>query len=407
MIRVRRSTGDDPGNPVEYDLEIENFAALVPNALWLDPSDDTGMMNNDNVTNEAESRVFIEADLSDFAVMGIDILSPAEVTNGDPGAAVEVIVNGSAVGFATLIAGTNSTLFEYTFEPGELSTTFIPVPGGGGLNAVKAAVRVFDGQDAPANGRTSESAPLLLTLDTAAPNPSEPDMLASSDAGMSSTDNVTSKMNPAFRGTAEANAKVRILANNTIVGQGIVTADGRWEVTVEPLRDGSYQITTEIEDDAGNIGVWPPGGQDPLRIVIDTQVPNTPYLDLLNDTGHSRVDNITSAGLLDFRMIGNDTANGNGNDFPNNVKYRLYWRPGDGSGEVLVYDSFSDFGDFTALGQLEQTVSQALNNPAGIRSRTGFRTSNSRSKTAPATSAPISCWPYTSTPRCRSRRRSI
>ena len=74
--------GDDVN---EYDLEIENFAAPVPDSIVLDPTDDTGSSNSDNVTNEALARIFIEADLAEFASEGIDILTPAEVAAGDDG----------------------------------------------------------------------------------------------------------------------------------------------------------------------------------------------------------------------------------------------------------------------------------------------------------------------------------
>ena len=207
---------------------------------------------------------------------------------------------------------------------------------------------------------------------------------------MLSDDDVTNQMQPAFNGLAEADSIIRVYATNVqtgitqLVGEGRAGSDlsdvpppaliingvpvnglpdddiGVWEVTVEPLTGGTYDLVVESEDWAGNLDQ-----SLPLRVVVDTQIPNTPYLDLLNDTGHSDKDNITSAGLLDFRMIGNDTVNGNGNPQPQDVKYRLYWRPGDGMGEVLVYDSFAEFGDFTELGQLDRTVSQDLNDPGG------------------------------------------
>ncbi len=328
-----------------YDLEIENFAAPVPNALWLDPLDDTGMSNADNVTNEDEARIFIEADLADFAAMGIDILTPSEVADGEPGAAVHVIVNGGAVGFATPIPGTNSTLFQYTFAPGELSTTFIPAGGGGGLNVVKAAVRIFDGQDAQANGRTQESSPLLLTLDQIAPDPSTPDMLASSDSGTLDDDNVTSKMAPAFQGTGEPNVKVRVFADGLLVGQSVVTSDGRWEITAEPLVDEVYEITTELEDLAGNISA---PLELPLVIEIDTLTPNTPYLDLVaaSDSGRNDEDNVTNDNTLTVTMTSTDPRQPL-HLFDTNYKFRIFVRPeaaasGVTGEELLLYDSAVD-----------------------------------------------------------------
>ena len=92
-------------------------------------------------------------------------------------------------------------------------------------------------------------------------------MIASSDSGMLDNDNVTGIIAPAFRGNGEVNAQVRIFANDgasgpMLVGQGVVGTDetdgvanglGEWEITVEPLDDGTWSITAEAEDLAGNI----------------------------------------------------------------------------------------------------------------------------------------------------------
>ncbi|NLE36900.1 MAG: calcium-binding protein, partial [Pirellulaceae bacterium] len=289
------------GVPNIYNLEIENFAAPVPDAVVLDPTDDTGRSNSDNVTFDNLARIFIEADLAGFAAAGIDILDPAEVAAGDPGAAVEVFVAGVSVGFATPVAGTGDTLFEYTFTAGELSTAFVPVGGGGGLNFVKAAVRIFDGQAAQADDRTLLSEPLLVTLDMTAPALSTPDLLASSDSGASSVDNITAIRQPAFQGTAEVNTKVRVYANGILVGEGIVGSDatdgvignglGLWEVTIEPLIDGNYTIQTRLEDLAGNLSGLSAG----LSLTIDATPPQRPTIDLVNsdDTGWSDLDNVT------------------------------------------------------------------------------------------------------------------
>ncbi len=97
---------------------------------------------------------------------------------------------------------------------------------------------------------------------------------------------MTSVQQPAFVGTAEANAQIRIYANGVLVGQGIVNSDesdgnsinglGTWEVTVEPLVDGVYSITSEVEDLAGNISAA--GG--PLQITIDSGDPQRPTINI-------------------------------------------------------------------------------------------------------------------------------
>lgn len=142
-------------------------------------------------------------------------------------------------------------------------------------------------------------------LDTVAPAaPSAPDLLASSDSGMSGTDNKTTVDQPAFTGTAEANTKIYIFANGDLVGQSVVGSDitdgvlgnglGLWEVTVEPLADGMYTITAKSEDLAGNLSA----ASAPLAgdLMIDTLEPQRPTIDLLDssDSGRHNQDDVTN-----------------------------------------------------------------------------------------------------------------
>ena len=255
-----------------------------PIAIDLAAADDTGLSNSDNVTAEDEGTITILADLFDFGTTGISILTPANVSAGQSGAAVQVFVRGQSVGIATPVVSSNNTLFTFEFDPGDLSE---------GLNFVTAAVRMYDGKTPKANGRSQLSGPLLVTLDRIAPpQPAAPDLLTSSDTGSSSTDEITSKMQPAFSGTTQANAIVRVKADGVVVGQGVASSSGNWEVTVEPLADAEYEITVEAEDLAGNVSSM----SDPLSVTIDTLPPQRPTVDLLatDDGGMSDLDNVTN-----------------------------------------------------------------------------------------------------------------
>ncbi len=244
----------------------------------------------------------------------------------------------------------DSTLFDFSFGSFDLSE---------GLNFVTAAVRLFDGQQnafgfpQPAQGRTKLSGPLLLRLDTTAPaTPAAPDLLTSSDTGESNTDNITSKMQPAFSGSTEANAKVRVKADGVVIGQGVATSSGNWEVTVEPLADAVYEITVEVEDTAGNVSDM----SAPLTIEIDSLAPNTPWLDLVeaDDSGRHNDDNITN---VDTPLLSATTNDPNAADhlLDDNFKYRIYDRLEE-SAEILLYDSFAAIGDFTSLTQIFTTA---------------------------------------------------
>ena len=132
-------------------------------------------------------------------------------------------------------------------------------------------MQIVDGQQDPnrETGRAQLSAPLFISVDTDPPSEDGItfDMLDSSDSGMSMDDYVTNIIQPAFDGTVDPGAKVRIYAakiiNNVVqtpelIGQGTATAAGNFEITVEPLVDAIYDISLELEDAAGNVGVINP-----------------------------------------------------------------------------------------------------------------------------------------------------
>jgi hypothetical protein len=204
-----------------------------------------------------------------------------------------------------------------------------------------------------AGNRSHQSEELLVTIDSNAPAaPTAADMLPSSDSGTFDNDNVTNIQAPAFQGTGESNARIRIFANGVQVGEGIVGTDltdppaqlpnnppaiGHWEVTVEPLDSGTYTITTQIEDQAGNITTQ----ETSLTIWVDAVLPNTPYLDLTqaSDTGRNNQDNITRDNTPTVTSTVDDVQGAATNAFPHDVRYRIYDRPGTGP-DVLLVDSF-------------------------------------------------------------------
>ena len=55
----------------------------------------------------------------------------------------------------------------------------------------------------------------------------------------------------------------------------------------------TLEISDDAADDAGTLLDWTLSFITPKMVVIDTLEPNTPFLDLLDDTGRSDNDNIT------------------------------------------------------------------------------------------------------------------
>ena len=219
-------------------------------------------------------------------------------------------------------------------------------------------------------GNISEDFLLNVTFDTVLDAPNgivTIDLAGDSDTGMSDRDDVTRKDRPVFTGVAEIGATVNVFANGQLVGSTVVGSDqtdfsenglGAWEVAVEPLEDGVYSFIAHIEDTAGNSLI-----SDPLNVEIDTRAPNTPFLDLLNDTGHANYDNITGELPLSLNMTTEDPlpAGGRLNDF--NLKYRIFLRP-EGGQEQLIFNSVVDASvdqerlseGFTDLQQLQATI---------------------------------------------------
>ncbi|MGQ9503918.1 MAG: Ig-like domain-containing protein [Thermogutta sp.] len=333
-VEVEDQAGNISARSQPLNLTIDTQPPQIP-TIDLQDADDTGRSDLDNVTIGDPLRLPVVGvmDLRISAEPG----STVRIKDGNTVVAVFVFTpafdlsDGVSDGFG---------LFTIDFGANELLLN-IPAEGPHPLT-----VEAFD---AAGNFRQSEQ--LLVTVDFTAPlAPSTPDLLPSSDSGVFDYDDVTRINSPAFFGTGEANALVRIWAVDASgqirsVGQAMVGSDesdgnasdglGVWEITVEPLDDGVYKIYAELEDQAGNVSVWSGG----LTIEIDTYEPNTPYLDLItaNDTGRSNVDNVTLNNTPIF-TAGTSDPNALIHLLPQNLQYRIYDRT-EGSGDVLIYSS--------------------------------------------------------------------
>jgi Ca2+-binding RTX toxin-like protein len=151
------------------------------------------------------------------------------------------------------------------------------------------------------SGNSATSGTLNIVVDTTAPTVSQPDLLASSDTGASSTDNVTSDTTPTFSGTAEAGSEVALLINGSTVGGVYVSATGTYTLTAGSLSAGSYFIQAIARDVAGNAANSPLG----LSVVIGASVSST-------IVGSSGPDILTGGGSADTisGLAGDDTIRG-------------------------------------------------------------------------------------------------
>ncbi|MBI3072429.1 MAG: hypothetical protein HYY84_09975 [Deltaproteobacteria bacterium] len=114
------------------------------------------------------------------------------------------------------------------------------------------------------------SAALSITIDTTPlSTPGAPDLIASSDTGASSTDNITGATTPTFNGSgAPASATVRLYASGAPVATTTADGTGAYTVTSSALAEGDYLFTARAVDTAGNESADSPV----LAVTIDSLV---------------------------------------------------------------------------------------------------------------------------------------
>ena len=142
---------------------------------------------------------------------------------------------------------------------------------------------------------------------------------------------------------------------------------GLWEVTIEPLVDGIYEISIQLEDWAGNFDpILNPS--NPLTIEIDTLAPNTAFLDLIaaSDSGRHDEDNITNDVTPTFTMTTTDPNQADHLD-PFNYKFRIYDRP-EGGTETLIYNSVTELPPAQLMNGLtnQEFLQKTLNLAEGV-----------------------------------------
>jgi hypothetical protein len=198
----------------------------------------------------------------------------ATLADDNPGYKVQIYRNGTAVGRATPVPA----------QPGMFTFTFTSALSEG-LNFIAARVVIVDDSDNPAApgtadavGQGGESEALVVTLDTTAPDAGalgQLDLLDSSDSGGINDDNVTTFSTPSFGIQVNEPGLVRVYAQPLPAGPIIqvaqfnATTTGIWQVTVQSLSDGVYNMTATIEDGAGNVAAGQVDGQ---RVAVRVDV---------------------------------------------------------------------------------------------------------------------------------------
>jgi large repetitive protein len=231
--------------------------------LDLPDSNDSGISNNDNITN---------------------VNKPTLVGTATPGVTVDLL-NG-----ATVIATTNASAagnFQFT------------------LSTLADGVYNLRARASDAAGNQAASPILTLTIDTKPPaTPPTPILAASSDSGASNSDQITKITSVQLSGTAEPGSTAFVFDGAALVDLEPVDATGNWHGTANLTGDGQHSITVRANDAAGNLSP----SSAPLVIRVDTAAPAQPIISGINpDTGSSSTDGITSA--TSFAINGTAEAN--------------------------------------------------------------------------------------------------
>src|SRR5205807_1377146 len=198
----------------------------------------------------------------------------------------------------TAEAGSTVTLFDGIVSVGQAVAT-------GGSYTITSST-LADGDHTltatatdPAGNTGAASGSLVVSIDTSAPAaPSAPDLIAATDSGSSSTDDLTNVAAATYTGTAEAGSTVTLFDGTVSVGQGVATG-GNYTITTSALADGDHTLTATATDPAGNTGV-----ASGSRVVsIDAAAPEGPSAPALlgvTDSGSSSTDDLTNVAAATY-----------------------------------------------------------------------------------------------------------
>ena len=193
-------------------VTTDNTIPSAPSVPDLATSSDTGTSNTDNITSDT---------------------TPTLTGTAEANATVQLLAEAVVVGTGTASGSGDWSITSSVLSAGTYSFTAIQT-------------------DAAGNGPSAASVGLSVTIDTAVPAaPSTPDLDAASDAGPSSTDNITSDTTPTFMGTATAGAVVDLYAGAGLVGSATADGSGNWSITSSVLTAGTYPFTARATNLAG------------------------------------------------------------------------------------------------------------------------------------------------------------
>jgi hypothetical protein len=338
MHDIRATATDAAGNtsPISAALAItvDTTVLTAPSAPDLEANSDTGSSNTDNITSDT-----------------------TPTFTGTAEADSEVTLNSSVDGM--IGTATADALGNWSITTSGLT---------GGMHDIRATATDAAGNTSPA------SAALGVTVDITVPTaPAAPDLVAASDTGSSSTDNITDDTTPTFMGIAEAHSTVEVFLDGSLLGTTIADGIGNWSLdyTGVSLSDGTYEVTATVTDAAGNTSAT----SAILNFIVDTTTSTAPTIDSLSEdpaavdndtpliiTGTAAVDSLVEV-LLNGTVIGTTTTDESGTwafNYSNTPlpkgDYVLTATITDAAGNIATSDDFS----FTVVNAVPTTADTSV-----------------------------------------------
>lgn len=335
--------GNQSAQSTALSVEVDTIAPSAPATPDLDASSDTGLSSTDNITSDTTPLLTGSCTTGDTIKLYVDnsqtsastlcsagtfsINTPDPLTNGahnigvtatdaagnsssestglsvtiDTGAPLaptvdSLITNNTSptlTGAATLGGGEslsvsiNGSIYNVSVNAGiwTLDTSTAVVASGSVFspltdNTYNITATVTD----TAGNASSDASVNELIIDTTAPlAPAAPDLVASSDTGSSSTDNITSDATPTFSGACTDNETITLYVNTVTTGTTSVCAASAYSLTAaSSLSNGSQTISITSTDLAGNES----SQSASLSMVVDTTPPSVPSVNIqtTNDT---------------------------------------------------------------------------------------------------------------------------
>ncbi|MEB3293907.1 MAG: Ig-like domain-containing protein, partial [Synechococcales bacterium] len=147
---------------------------------------------------------------------------------------------------------------QFMLEKTQLETLYgAPLPDG---------VHTLELQAQDEFGNQSPIFSLKFTLDTQTPVPTL--ALAPSSDSLIDNDRVTNVSTPTLVGTAEPQARIRLVEANQLLGETIADDNGNWQIVSTQLIDGLHDLRAIATDRAGNSAT-----AAPLQITVDSVNP--------------------------------------------------------------------------------------------------------------------------------------